>query len=285
MSKAWLRNVLLAAAVAALALFAYLKPGTQTPAEHVLAPGKAQQPSSIRLERPGTAPIVLERKHDAWFITAPFAARADSSQVQRLLAITAAKSSHRLAATDLARYDLERPEARLAVDGQRFDFGLVNPVSREQYVLTGGAVYAVSLRYGSVLPARPADLIDKRLLGAEETPIHIELQDFSVSRNEGKWTLRPPRAELSQDDIQRWLDGWQHASAVRVEPYAGGKALAEIRLQFKSGGKLTLMILARQPELALLRPEEKLVYYFLSGQAQQLLVPPGTSREELVGKK
>lgn len=279
MSKAWFLNALLAAAVAALGLIAYLKPGTQAPAEHVLATGKAGEASSIRLERAGTAPIVLEKKHDGWFMTAPFAARADSSGVQRLLAITEARSAHRLAATDLARFELERPEARLAVDGQRFDFGMVNPVSREQYVLTGDAVYTISLRYGSVLPSRPADLIDKRLFGAEEVPVRVELKEFTVGRNDGKWTLNPPRAELSQDDFQRWMDGWRHASAVRVESYAGGKALAEVGLQLQNGGKLTLMILARQPELALLRPAEKLVYYFLSGQAKQLLAPPGASQK------
>ena len=96
----------------------YLKPGTQqAPTEHVLATGKAEQASSIRIERAGTAPIVLEKKHDGWFMTAPFAARADASRVQRLLAITEARSAHRLAATDLARFELERPEARL--DGGR----------------------------------------------------------------------------------------------------------------------------------------------------------------------
>jgi hypothetical protein len=274
MSKVWFLNALLAAVVAALGLIAYLKPGTQAPTEHVLATGKAEQASSIRVERAGTAAIVLEKKRDGWFMTAPFAARADSSRVEHLLAITEAKSAHRLAATDLARFELERPEARLAVNGQRFDFGMVNPVSREQYVLTGGAVYTISLRYGSALPSRPADLIDKRLFGAEEVPVHIELKEFTVGRNDGKWTLDPPRDELSQDDFQRWMDGWRHASAVRVEPYTGGNALAEVGLQLQNGGKLTLMILARQPELALLRPAEKLVYYFLSGQAKQLLAPP-----------
>jgi hypothetical protein len=284
MSKAWRLNVLLAAAVAALGLFVYLKPGGQAPVEHALATLGPEQISSIRIERAGTAPILLKKEHDAWLITAPLAARADSVRVQNLLAIVQARSAIRLAAIDLARFELEHPQTRLTLGGQRFDFGMANPVSREQYVLTGGAVYAISPRYGAVLPASAGELVDKRLLGATEVPLRIEFKEFTVARLGGKWTLDPPAGELSQDDYQRWVDDWRNVSAMRVAPYVKSKPLGEIGLQFQSGGKLTLAILAREPELALLRPDENLVYYFLSGHAQRLLSPPAAS-DERAGKK
>ena len=58
------------------------------------------------------------------------------------------------------------------------------------------------------------------------------------------------------------------------------RPLAEVRLQLQNGGKLTLMMLARQAGAgAAASRDEKLVYYFLSGQAQQLLAPPGAAAE------
>jgi len=172
---------------------------------------------------------------------------------------------------------------RVIGGGQRFDFGMVNPVSHEQYVLAGDAVHAVSLRYGAALPASPADLLDKRLLGSAEVPVRVELKEYSVFRQDGKWAAAPPGGDLSQDDYQRWIDGWRHASAVRVAPYVKGTPAGEIELQFQAGGKLTLAILTREPELALLRPDENLVYYFLRGHAQRLLAPPA-ARDERAAK-
>lgn len=274
MRRAWWVNALLAAAVAALGLFVFFKPRTDAPAGSPLAAIKPDAARTIRLERPGAAAIVLEKRGEEWVLTAPLAARADPLRVQRLLAIAGATATSRLAASDLARFELDRPAARLTVDAQRFDFGMVNPVSREQYVLTGGAVYTVALAYGASLPGKPGDVIDKRLLRMDEAPARVELGNFTVAREEGKWILKPPGGELSQDDLQRWVDEWRHASALRVEPFVKGVPLGAVRMQFRDGTALSLGILGREPELALLRPDEKLVYYLFKGSAARLLSPP-----------
>jgi hypothetical protein len=252
----------------------YLKPADLASTGHALSTTRSADATSLRVERAGSQPIVLERKSGAWFMTAPLPARADPVRIQRLLTIADARSPHRLAATDLARFELERPEARVVIGGQNFDFGVVNSVSREQYVLTAGAVYTVGLGYGAALPARPYELIDRRLFAAGEIPVRLELRDFTVARNDDKWLLQPPGGELSQDDLQRWVDAWRYASALRVEPYAGGKPLGEVSMQLQSGRKLELLVLARKPELALARPDEKLVYYFFGAAGDRLLAPP-----------
>ena len=105
-----------------------------------------------------------------------------------------------------------------------------------------------------------------------------------MARLGGKWLLDPPGGDLSQDDFQKWVEEWRHASAVRVAPHGQGKPLGAIGLEFQDGAKLPLAILAREPELALLRPDENLVYYFLSGQAGRLLSPPA-ARDEPVKSK
>jgi hypothetical protein len=116
--------------------------------------------------------------------------------------------------------------------------------------------------------------MDKQLLARNEGPERIELNEFTVAREEGKWVLRPPGGELSQDDLQRWVDDWRHASALRVEPYGKGAPIAAVKMRFRDGTELSLGILSLEPEIAVLRPDEKLVYYLSRGAAKRLLSPP-----------
>jgi hypothetical protein len=281
----WL-NALLLVVVAALGALVYLKPGGDAPVEHSLSQLKPSDVKSIRIERRGAAAIALEKKAGGWVITAPLAARADELRVQRLIEIVEAKSAHRMAAGGLERFELEQPAARVTLAGQTFSFGMVNALTREQYVMAGDAVYAVNPRYGTALPADPFDLASRQLLGAGETPLRIELKEFTVEQRDGKWTLTPAHAgELSQDDLVRWVDGWRLASAIQVGPYVGGKPRPDIKIQLKNGGSFTLGILASGANLVLTRPDEKLQYYFRIDSAKQLLTRPAPEREERAAKK
>jgi hypothetical protein len=270
----WL-NALLAAAVVALGTWAYFKPAKDVPVEHPLSALKPAEARSIRIERAGAKPVLLDRKQNSWIVTAPFIARADDLRVQQLLEILEARAANRLAATDLARFELEQPAVRLTIDGQPFAFGMVNPVTREQYVLTGGAVYAVRPRYGAALPAGAAELASRQLFATDELPIRIELKTFTVEQRDGKWMQTPQTSDLSQDDFIRWVDEWRRAAALRVEPDAKKQPSVEIRVRFKDGSTVTVGQLALEPELVLLRTDENLRYHFRAEVAKRLLSPPG----------
>jgi len=284
MSRALRLNAVLAVIVAALGAFLYLKPARDSAVEHPLSALKPGEARSLKIERAGAAPVVLDRKQDAWFITAPIAARADDSRVMQLLAIVEAKSAHRLPAGDRGRFGLEPPQARVIVDGQPFSFGLVNDMTREQYVMAGDAVYAVSPRYGAALPVGAVQMASRQLFGPAEAPARIAFRDFAVEQRDGRWRLTPSGGDLSQDDLIRWVDEWRFASAVSVEPRSATRARDEIRIELKSGGGLALGVISREPELVLARSDEKLQYRFGAGLAQLLLSPPA-ARDERVEKK
>jgi hypothetical protein len=277
MSRAAWLNAFLAAAVAALGAWAWLKPAQDAPVAHPLSRLKPAEARSLRIERPGAPPIALEKQQESWFLTAPFSARGDELRVQRLLEVLGATAAHKLSATDLARFELEPPQARVTIDRQVFSFGMVSPVTREQYVLTDGAVFAVHPRYGTALPVLPAEMASPRLLGATEKAVGIESRAFTVEQRDGRWVQSPAAKDPSQDDLARWMELWQLASAARVEPYAGGKPVETIRVRLKEGISLALGVLQREPELVLLRPDEKLVYYFRSDVTRRLLALPGAT--------
>ena len=281
----WL-NLLLAITVVALGTWAYFKPARDTAVEQPLSPLKPAEARSLLIERTGAPPIQLEKRQESWFLTAPFPARGDESRVERVLEILGAKTPHKLSATDLARFELDPPQARVTIDRQVFSFGMVSPVTREQFVLTNDAVFAVHPRHGAALPAQPAEMASPRLLAPTETPVRIALNAFTVEQRDGKWVQTPsPAQDTGQDDVLRWVEQWRLATAARVEPDVKGKPLETIRVELKQGGALTLDVLTREPQLVLSRPDEKLVYYFRADVAKRLLSPPGAASAPAAARK
>ncbi len=279
----WL-NVALLAAVAALALFAYYKPHKGEP-EHRLSALKAADVKQIRIEIAGSPPLVLERMESDWKLVAPVAARADSFQTQRLLALLDATSKDRLPATGLARFDLNEPYARVTIDQQTFSFGAVNQMSREQYVQTQDGVYLVPLRYGAALPKNALQLVSRQLFTADEAPVAFEFREFSLAQQDGKWVMTPAAADMSQDDINRWIDEWRLASALAVQAADNRKPLTTIKVKLKSGGDLTLAVLQREPEFMLARSDQPFQYQFSGEIAKRLLAPPAAQSQASPAKR
>ena len=284
MSRAAWLNAALAVLVVALGALLYLRPARDAAVEYPLSGLKPGDALTLRVERAGTMPVVLEKKQDGWFVTAPFTARADESRVQRLLEIVGARAAHRFPAGERGRFGLEPPQARIVVDGQSFSFGLVNDITREQYVMAGDAIYAVHPRYGMALPATALDSASRQLFAPHEVPLRIEGREFSVAQQDGRWLLTPGAGDLSQDDLIRWVDEWRLASALRVQPQSAKSARETFRIHLKSGASFTLGVVAREPELVLARSDETLQYHFRAELAKRLLAPPAAAGDP-PGKK
>jgi hypothetical protein len=268
---AWL-NMALVALVAALALFAYYKPPKGEGAQKLSAL-KAADVTSIKVEVAGTPPIALARTGAEWNITAPLSARADALQVQRLLEILDATAKDRFPATGLARYDLNEPPVRVTIDQQTFSFGALNEMSREQYLLTGNSIYPVSLRYGTLVPRTVYQLISRQLFTPEEAPVAFVFDNFKVEQRDGKWQSTPA-ADLSADDVTRWVDEWRLANALGVLPASNRKGLTLIKLTLKTGKEITLSVVQREPQLVLARSDRPFEYQLNAEAAKRLLSPP-----------
>ncbi len=279
MKRGWLLNVALLAAVVVLAWLAWRTPSREEAAQQTLSalpPGAAR---NITLTRPGKPDIVLEKTGGQWQITAPVRARADEFQVMRMLTILEARPTAQFPADGLARFDLDPPVARLRIDAADYAYGGINAVTGEQYVRRGDAVYAVELRHGAALPADVAALLRRALLGETERPTAIVLPQFSLTQASGKWTITsgaqtPAQTDVSQDDLQRYVDRWRQASAVRAMPHDGRKSLADIRVTLADGAVLDIGILQREPQLVLWRRDLGLQYVFLAAAGQALLAHP-----------
>jgi hypothetical protein len=289
--RAWLSLAVLFVAVSALGGWLYHKPRVQNNGLHALSDVKPEQVDRIRIERRGpgassetsagppspAAPVLAElaRGADGWRVTAPFSARADSVQVERLLAILATRSAVRYPAADLARYGLLEPAVAVTLDDQTFSFGAINTISREQYVLTRGAVHAIALAQRHAPPREVDALISRLLFAPNESPVRFELPQFTGALTEGAWSFTPAPENVAADERNAWADAWRHAIALTAARDDGRTPVSNVIVQLKDGRKLELGVLQLEPELVLLRADEGVQYHFLPEVAKKMLSLPG----------
>ena len=269
---AWL-NLALIVLVAALALFAYYKPQKKDQ-ELRLSTLKPADAKTVKIEIAGTPPVELERSGADWLVTAPVKARADAIQAQRVLEILEATAKDSFPPQGLARYDLNEPPVKLTINQQSFAFGAVNDMSREQYVLTQGNVYPVSVRFGAMVPKSVYQVVSKQLFAPDEAPVAFKFDTFSVAQMDGKWQLAPAGGDLSADDFTRWADEWRLVSALGVLPQTNRKPVSTIEVTLKNGQKITVNVVTREPQLVLQRSDRPFEYQMSGEQGKRLLAPP-----------
>lgn len=269
-----LLNLALAALVAVLILLVWLKPKPMTQTQFKLSNLASASVNRIVLDKPGQPEIVLQKTPAGWLLSAPFQARAEGPAVERLLEILAASSLQRFPATDLGRFQLDTPLLRLTLNDQEFSFGTQNTLTGEVYVATNGGVHPVAPSYLTYAMKMPADFSAHALLAEEEKLAGFEFADLRLSQNsEGKWSVSPALPNWSQDDINRWVDEWRHASSLVTQPYDDTPAQESFTLRLGDGKLIPCKILRREPELVLLREDEKLQYHFPAEIGKRLLRP------------
>lgn len=273
----WLINLLLLALVAALAAYALYGGNQDDATSYPLTAVAASVVKRIVIEPRDGQAIELHKDGDEWFVTRPLRARANLTQVERMLDLLAVRGSERMPAEDLQRFDLDRPALRVHFDDTVIAFGTTNPLSQEQYALVDDSVFMIGSYHRSVVPDRVERVLTHSLLRKEEKPVAFEMPDFKVARVDGKWALDPPQANapVSQDDFNRWVDDWRYASSLLTQPSSGRAPAHVINVKLEDGRTLQVGVLQQEPELILTRTDEKLTFYFSQDTRQRLLSGPG----------
>jgi Domain of unknown function (DUF4340) len=293
MKNRWLLNLVMLAVVAGLVTFLYMRPQANTDAapQHEVSTLKLADFTAIKVEFPTKAPTSFEKVDGFWRMTAPHKTRADQLSVQRILSIIAAKSAEKFPTTDLAKFGLDNPQLRLKLTNtagvQEFVFGTFNPVSEEQYVAFNDAIYLLPGSYAELASTQPLELIDKNPLAKDELK-QITGIDFSrleqwvevrlnVDLADGKWTVNVPKAKITQNEMNEWLDfSWKQAQSNKVELYTPDRnaGYPSFDIKLKNGKSVTFDKIQESPDLLLGRPDERLMYHFNADVGFNMLNPP-----------
>ena len=211
-------------------------------------------------------------------MTEPVKAPADGFQVLRLLAILDAKSPLQYPASASAKFELDAPPSEIIINEQRFAFGAINTVTREQYVLTQNQIYPLDAHFGAAIPANATALLRRSVLAPGDAPSRFEFSTFTVTHDGKKWLATPPADEPSQDDYNRWVAQWREGSGLRTQVVAdlanARKPFSDIHITLKDGAKVTLGVVQTEPELVLQRADLGLQFVFTGDIGKQMLAPP-----------
>jgi hypothetical protein len=271
-------NAALALLVAALGAWLFFKPAPETPVALAVLNFDPAAATRIRLERTGLPTLELTRKQDAWRLDAPVTARADADKVAQLLETARARSATTLPAEQLGRYELAPPAATLTVDDHAIAFGMLNPVTSQQYVLAGGSVHTISPKYYAMLPLAAGDLMSRALLAPGETLTGIVLPGLSARQGSSGWALDAPAAGLSADEVNVWADRWRHAvaaAAAALETPADPPANAALTLE--DGRRVELAVEQTPKDVFITRLDERVRYRFAPDAGAALLSGPNAA--------
>jgi hypothetical protein len=279
MNPRWWLNLGLVAAIGGLAAILYFKPGVETPAvKPALSALTAETIQTLSVERPGQPPIVLEKTGTHWRLTAPFGARANPFRVDSLARVAAAESEARLPVeeTALAQYGLAKPLLSVRFNDELLQFGAMHPLKQLLYVRYRDGIHLIGAHHFQPAAGRVNDFISTSLIEDGREPLALRLPAFTLTRANGDWKLAPENKELSSDRIVQFVQEWRHARALTVNRYEGKPYKEKVRLDFAGGtpGEQTTLeigILARTPELILVRKDEGLQYHFPEDAGQRLL--------------
>lgn len=270
-------NIGLAVAVSLAAAF-YLRPAPPPDATFRVLDANPADLRTIEVSRAGDATIRLERDAQAWHMSAPLRARLDDVALGRILEFARQSATTRMPATDLARFGLDRPWARVRFDGDSIELGSSNEVTRELYVRRGEFVFPVPARLAAAIPATPAKLLAHRLFAAHESPSEFRFERFAVRYDGTRWQIDPADPNLSQDDLVHWTERWRLASSVVTQPHSGPRTGETVRVTLRDGRGIDLIVRARTPDLIVLRDDESLDYHLPPHYAELLLAPGATAK-------
>jgi hypothetical protein len=279
MRTRWLFTLALALLALGLGLWVYLMPRSEDRSSFAISELPAHAVERIRVERTGESPIVLVRTGESWRVAEPLRAAADPAEVNRLLAVLAARAPQRMAPVELARFDLDRAPLRLTFNEQPIDFGMVSAVGREQYVLAGGAIYVIDPKYTVHIPRAAIQFVSRQLLPGDANIVSLRFPAFTVTQEAGAWQLSPSPGKASADDLSRFVERWRHARAQRVEPAGEGSAQGDVAVHLANGRITRFGIAKRGDEMILRDATSALDYLFPAAAAQHLLTQPGSAAQ------
>lgn len=272
MVRRWLTILILLALVTGLGGWVYWLERAPEPKSPPLAKITPETVRHIVIERQNDR-LEFERRGESWHMIQPFNAPADAYHFEQLLALPNQTSQTRYATAelDLARFELDPPRVIVRLEDTEFRFGGQNPLNFQRYLQVGAVIHLIDDTLFHQLTAPATTWIEHKLLPAG-TLQGLDLPGWRITlMDSGGWTSEP---KLPAADLDRLVDTWRTARAIQVTPYTDEPPLQGQRIRALIEGKaLEFIVLQREPELILLRPDQKLRYHFYGTIGQRLLTP------------
>lgn len=240
--------------------------------------------TSIRIEHPDQPAIKLEKDGMLWKLTEPVQAPTDLFQVASLVNLATLETRRTLKASEvqLPELKLEPPQFTITLNDQALAFGDIEPFEYRRYVKVGDTVALIDDPSAITVDADYSELVAKEILPGSAEIEKIAVPGLTVTRGEdGKsWTATPASDAATTDALAAFVDAWQRARAMWNAKMPDDGAIGEpITLTLKDG-VVELVLVSREPQLVLDRPDLKIRYTLSKADENQLLKLPEPPKEE-----
>ena len=133
----------------------------------------------------------------------------------------------------------------------------------------GDTLHLVTDDFSHQLFAKATDFVDKKLLPEDAKIKEIAIPGLRASLGDkGQWSLEPP---ADGEGMSEWVTAWQSARAIEVNRHEGPSVGDKINITLTNGPIIEYLILQREPDLLLLRPDWKLEYLVAGEPGKRLL--------------
>ena len=216
------------------------------------------QISSVRMDRPGQDPVLLEKIGEGWALKAPLEAPADKTTVESLVRDLGTARIDRTFAevgAEPTEFGLAEPRLKLAVEAG--DVSRVLSVGNDDF--TGSKVYVqlegesqvhlVSDRLFTTADKKLMDWREKKVVSMERDKVAaIEIfrasEKLRLKKEEGKWILESPLQEAADESaVSGLLSSLEFAEAKQFvteesdEPGRYGLEKPQLRVRFQHEGQ------------------------------------------------
>jgi len=275
MKSRWLINLLLLLAIAGLGLVARYEPGIDKPdAVQPITAIAADAIQRIHINRPIRDDLVLLKHPDGnWWIDRVTPLPAEPFKVRALarLAEQAPVRSYPANDMNLEALQLDPPYATAILNDTAVEFGNLEPLDDLRHVRVNDQVHLIPDNYLRLMEVSFTQFVRSHLFDTGTRVTAIQLPGLLVRETDNNWETEPPQEDVSADVLQQFLSLWQQAQAVTIQP--GDPALDGEPVEVTLAGvtePVQFLIIAREPELVLARPDYGITYR-MGNRAEALL--------------
>jgi hypothetical protein len=275
-------NLALLGIVALLGALAYFEPGKQQAEAKPIASVDEGALTTLTLKNKET--IVFEKKDGHWRLVAPIQAPANEIRVRQIIEIaqSTSEADYPLKPEDFPKFELDKPKATLILGNATLVFGGSDPINLRRYVQVGDTLHLVNDNFFHHLMASATDYVDKKLLPENAKVREIALPGLKATLGQdGKWTKEA--APDSAADIQELASLWATARAIDVKRLESPIQGESVKIGLAEGGPVEFVILRKEPDPVLARPDLGLQYELTGETARQLLGLPKPAAEPGAG--
>ena len=274
MSSRTIVNLLLLLAIVILGLVARYEPGIEAPIETAAITGiKADQVHRIHVNRPIRDDLVFVRNDDnRWTMERGGSLPADDFKIRALARLAEQKPvrSYTAEEMNLADLQLEPPYASAIINDTSIEFGILEPINDLRYVRVTDQVHLIPDNHLQLMEAGFSQFIRPELFGETEHITSLELPELTVRKTDAGWEAHPAQA-VSESTLGQFIDNWQRAKSLHIQPTDAVLDGEPVKVGLADSiPPIKLLIVARDPELILARPDFGVQYRMGSHSASML---------------